>query len=125
MEKKIEAMLVVLYKTYDELSKLPKPHRYEIGGTYYGATQLFSSVGNHLEMVENCNHTSYESYGINTNYKDAFIIRIGGAYKFSTAQMVTELVGILGGRYDKNSNIGIITDYGTNYSVIGFGTVVR
>ena len=124
MENKILKMKQIINKYYDELAKLPKPSRGKIGGTYYGATQLFSSVGNHLEIEENCCHVSY-GYGCNTYYKDSYILRIGGAYHFSTSEIAKELIDVLGSRYDADSRIGIINDYGTNYSVVGFGVISR
>lgn len=123
MEEKIMSMIEIIYKYYDKLSNLPKPEKKEIGGTYYGSTQLFSLVGNRLEVDENCRHISYGYVGINTYYKDAFVIRIGGAYNFSTKEIVEELISVLGGRYDSNSRIGIINDYGTNFSTVGFGVI--
>lgn len=120
MEEKIRAMQEILEKHYDVLKELPKPERYQVGGTYYGSTELLTSVGNHLELVENCSHTSY-GYGCNTNYKDACILRIGGAYKYSTKEIREALMAVLSGQYDMETKIGIINDHGTNYSVIGFG----
>ena len=121
-----ERLLEVLKKYYDELKEIPKPNASKIGGTYYGSTQLFSSVGNHLDFVENGNHTSYGYGGCNTNYQNAFYLRIGGAYKFSTSKIVNELIEILDGkRYINETKLGIIDDYGTNYSVVGFGYIIH
>ena len=119
--EKIMLMIEILYKYYDKLSNLPKPEQTKIGGTYYGSTELFSSVGNQLEIDEDCCYTQYGYAGIKTNYTNAYIIRIGGAYNFSTTEIVKELVDVLGGRYDSDSRVGIIDVYGTNFSTVGFG----
>jgi len=116
----LEQMHGVLEKYYQELQKLPKPEATRIGGTYYGSTQLFSSVGNHLELKSGINHTSY-GYGCNTNYHDATILRIGGAYHYSIRPIVEELKEVLGGTYNGEYRFGIIDDYGTNFSTVGFG----
>ena len=78
MEEKIRAMEEILEKHYLELKELPKPESYRFGGTYYGSTEILTSVGNHLDFVKGCHHTSYD-YGGHTHYKDACILRIGGA----------------------------------------------
>lgn len=122
MEEKLKD---ILRKYYDEYMKLPKPQAYKAGGTYYGSTELFSAIGNRLEMIENCKHTSYGYAGCNTYYKNCCVLLIGGAYKISTKELYEELVAIAGGVYVKDTNLGIINDYGTNFSVIGFGYITR
>lgn len=122
MEEKLRK---IIRKYYAEYAKIPKPKETKIGGTYYGSTELFSTVGNRLELVEDGSHTSYGYAGYNTNYRKCFIIRIGGAYKLSTRDLYNELIAITGGAYVKETGLGIINDYGTNFSVIGFGYVSR
>ena len=124
MENKVKRMKEIINKHYRNLEKLPKPSKHTIGGTYYGSTELLSSVGNHLEIDENCYHISY-GYGTNTKYKNAYVIRIGGAYKYPKSDIIKELKEVFGGMYDQETKVGIIEDYGTNYSVIGFGTIYR
>lgn len=127
MEKKKELMIEVLKEHYEKLKKLPKPESRKIGGTYYGSTQIFSSVGNHLDLEENTSHISYGYAGCNTQYVNATILRVGGAYKeFSRKEIEDKLKEIMGGKfYDSETKTGIISDYGTNFSVIGFGTIVH
>lgn len=122
MEEKLKE---IIRKYYEDWSKLPTPEPYQIGGTYYGRTELFSSVGNHMELVEDGRHTSYGYGGINTHYVKAFYIRIGGAYKISTKELKEELLAITGGYYVHDTKLGIIDNYGTNYSVIGFGYIIH
>lgn len=118
MEKFNQAKKII-NKYFQDLSKMPKPEKRQIGGTYYGATQLFSSVGNHLEIVEG-RHISY-CYGTNIYYKDVYALRVGGTYGFSSSPMVNELKEILG----DNSDWKLINDYGTNFSTIGIGKINR
>lgn len=118
MEKR-ELLKAVIDKYYQNLSKIEKPKSSKIGGTYYGSTELISSVGNHLEIVEG-NHISY-CYGSNIYYKDVYGIKIGGAYKFSPSLITNELKEILG----TDTDWKIICDCGTNYSTIGFGKINR
>ena len=123
MEKKL---IKVLEKHYNELSKLEKPKVERIGGTYYGSTQLFSTVGNHLDFVKDGSHTSYGYGGCNTNYRNAFYLRIGGAYKVDRKVILEELKEITDGKnYVSDTKLGIIDDYGTNFSTIGFGYIVH
>ena len=49
---KIEQMKKVIDDFYKEMLKIEKPKNYKVGGTYYGGTQLFSSVGNHLDKLD-------------------------------------------------------------------------
>lgn len=123
MEKRL---IAILEKHYNELSKLEKPKATQIGGTYYGSTQLLSSVGNHLDFVKNGSHTSYGYGGLNTHYRNAFYLRIGGAYKIDRNAIIKELREITGGvNYVYDTDLGIIDNYGTNFSTIGFGYIVR
>lgn len=116
----LEDLTAVLEKHYAALKVLHKPEASKTGGTYYGSTQLFRSVGNHLEIKSGVNHTSY-GYGCDTHYSDATILRIGGAYRYSTKQIVEELAAVLGGTYNREYRMSIIDDYGTNFSTVGFG----
>lgn len=119
MEKR-EKLKKVVDKYFQDLSKMEKPNTSKIGGTYYGSTELISSVGNHLEIVEG-RHITY-CYGSNIQYKDVYAIRIGGAYKFSPSVITEELKAILG---TDITDWRIISDIGTNYSTIGFGKIDR
>lgn len=116
----LEQMHGVLEKHYVKLKELPKPEATRIGGTYYGSTQLFSSVGNHLDLKSGVGHRSYDYCGY-TDYHNTTILRIGGAYKVSIKEIVDELAAVLGGRYNRECGLYIIDDYGTNYSTVGFG----
>lgn len=102
---------------YEQMNKLPKPERTQIGGTYYGGTQLFSSVGNHLDLLDGEPYTSY-GYGCNINYDAIYGIRIGGAYKTS---LVDDLKDYLNEHKEEINSAGytIIADYGTNFSTYG------
>lgn len=117
--KKREELKKIIDKYFQNLSKIEKPQASKIGGTYYGSTELISSVGNHLEIFEG-NHNSYFC-GMVTRYKDVYGIRIGGAYKFYPSDIVNELKAILG----EDTEYKIFCDIGTNYSSIGFGKIVR
>ena len=120
MEEKLKE---IIQKYYNEYKSLPKPNATKIGGTYYGSTELFSSVGNMLELIENGYHISHGYAGINTRYKNACYIRIGGAYSISTKVLYDELIAVAGSDCVKETRLGIINDYGTNFSVIGFGYI--
>ena len=102
---------------YDELKALPKPEPYSIGGTYYGSTQLVSSVGDHCDQLKGEPYTSY-GYGCNINYKAIYGIRLGGAYKTDIIKKLTSFL-------DENredllkEGWALIKDYGTNFSVYG------
>ena len=123
MEKRL---IEILEKHYNELSKLEKPKATQIGGTYYGSTQLFSSVGNHLDFVKDGSHISYGYGGCNINYKNACYLRIGGAYKIDRKTIIDELKKITNGKdYISDTKLGIIDDYGTNFSTIGFGYIIH
>ena len=118
MEEKLKEILL---KYYNEYSKIPKPKSGKVGGTYYGSTELFQSIGNHLEFLEDVEHTVYD-YGGSTNYKHCYLLKIGGAYKISRKEIYEELRETLGGKgYVPELNLCLIDKYGTNYSVIGFG----
>ena len=67
-------------ETYIALEKIEKPDSYSIGGTYYNSTELRSSVGNMLEIIEREWYTSYE-YVSSTNYYIWSALKIGGAYE--------------------------------------------
>lgn len=118
MEKR-ELLKAVIDKHYQELLKIEKPKPGKIGGTYYGSTELISSVGNHLEIFEG-NHNSYFC-GMVTRYKDVYGIRIGSAYQFSPSEIINELKAVL----IEDTEWNIFCDIGTNYSNIGFGKIVR
>ena len=108
----------VVNKTYDELKAKPRPKPYKIGGTYYGSTQLFSSVGNDLELIDDRPYISY-GYGGSTQYSSIWGIRIGGAYKLDDYKELREFM-----KENKEQlfkDFYIINDYGTNYSVYGIG----
>ena len=126
MEKEIleEKLKEILKEFFDELSKLEKPKTSKIGGTYYGRTELVSSVGNHLDYKEDVSHISYDYCG-STSYRNACIVRVGGAYRrdygVSTTSVVNKLKEVLGGNYVSELRLGIIDDYGTNFSTVGFG----
>lgn len=121
----LEKLQTVLRSFFDEVSKLDKPQQERIGGTYYGGTQLFSHVGNMLEYIEDGHYTKYSYGNIRTNYEHVYAVKIGGAYKVSTTALVKELSAILGGYYNRDMGIGIIDDFGTNFSFVGFGIIRR
>lgn len=102
---------------YECLRKLPKPQPYKVGGTYYGGTQLFSSVGCHLDLIQGEQYTSY-GYGCNIQYEELYGIRLGGAYK---TDIQKELVEYLRKNAEtiKANGWELINDYGTNFSTIG------
>lgn len=113
----IDDIIMEINKAFGLLQEIPKPNDYKIGGTYYGSTQLFSSVGNHLELIEDEPYTSYNHYG-STNYNHLFGIRIGGAYK----EKITEkLMDYIKEHKQEVFDAGwcIVNDYGTKFSVYG------
>ena len=117
MENITDKAFALIRKVYASLEKLPKPQSGRIGGTYYGGTQLFSSVGNHLDLLEGEPYTSY-GYGWNINYSSIYGIRLGGAYK---TDVISELSDFL---YDNAKELAsegwsVINDYGTNFSTYG------
>lgn len=115
----INKALSVFQETYEELQKLPKPNNYKVGGTYYGGTQLFSSVGNHLDLIEDKPYSSYDSYcHYSTNYSHMWGIRIGGAYELDSYK---DLRSFLKDSRQQLTDAGytIIDDYGSNFSVYG------
>ena len=111
--------LAVFQETYEELKRLPKPNTYKVGGTYYGGTQLFNSVGNHLDLIEDKPYSSYDSYcHYSTNYSHMWGIRIGGAYKLDSYKYLRDF--IKDNRQQlKDAGYAIIDDYGSNFSVYG------
>lgn len=118
MEEKLKEILL---KYYNEYSNLPKPESDKVGGTYYGGTQLFQSIGNMLELLEDVNHTVY-GYGCLTSYHHCYLLKIGGAYKISRDSIYEELRKALGDRgYCPELDLSLINDYGPNFLVIGFG----
>lgn len=104
-------------KTYENLKALPKPERYQIGGTYYGSTELYSSVGNHLELSIGQSYISYE-YGGVFEYSKMWGIIVGSAYKTDQTKKLMEFI-----REHKEElfreGYAIIDDYGTNYCAYG------
>lgn len=119
----MEKAKVILREYYKKIKQLPKPESYQIGGTFYGATEIFSTVGNCLEMVENGMHISYGYACSRTIYKNACFLKIGSAYKYPLREIEKDLEKVLGTRYNYETKIGLICDRGTNYSVIGFGVI--
>ena len=104
-------------ETYEELKKLPTPKPERIGGTYYGSTQLFSRVGNHLDLIQGQPYISY-GYGGSTDYSQMWGIRIGGAYK---EEKHKELMAFIWKNKQAlfDEGYAIIDDYGTNFSTYG------
>ena len=121
---KIEQMKKVIDDFYKEMLKIEKPKNYKVGGTYYGGTQLFSSVGNHLDKLDD---EDYYNATYRIQYVHTFGVRVGGAYEVSSAlrEVEKKLMDIMGCRYDNDTYIGIFYNYGTNFSTIGFGTIVH
>ena len=110
-----------IFDAYEKLKQLPKPESYRIGGTYYGSTQLYSSVGNMLDLIEGGSYTSY-SYSSRTNYSELYGVRIGGAYSGdSVREIKNELRDFIKEHRQEIFDAGwaIIDDFGTNFSVIG------
>jgi hypothetical protein len=111
--------LAVFQETYESLMKLPKPEPYRIGGTYYGGTQLFSSVGNHLDMIEDKPYSSYDSYcKFSTNYSHMWGIKIGGAYKLDSYNYLRKFMND-NRQQLTDAGYAIIDDYGSNFSIYG------
>lgn len=117
-----EQWMELVDKTYEKIKELPKPEKSKIGGTYYGSTQLFSSVGNHLDLIEDSLYDQ-RSYGGGTTRYNLYGIRIGGAYNPHTSGILDELKAFLKENREKifKEGLAIIDDYGTNFSVIGLG----
>lgn len=113
----VEKTKDIIAEVYMNLKSLPKPQAYRMGGTYYGGTQLFSSVGNHLDLLQGEPYTSY-GYGCNINYSEIYGIRLGGAYK---TDEVGRLVDFLRENAKQITDAGWtgIEDYGTNFSTYG------
>ena len=113
----LDAIKSKIWDTYIELSNFPQPKAYKLGGTYYGSTQLFSSVGNMLDPINGEPYISY-GYGGSTHYKELWGIRIGGAYKTElTKELRQYLQEVRQTIFD--AGWAIIDNYGTNFSVIG------
>lgn len=110
---------------YERLMERDKPESYLIGGTYYGSTELRSSVGNHLEFISGQPYTSYY-YGGRTYYEEVVAVQVGGAYGVSAElhQLERELKPLIDEIRDLEETQGntcLIADYGTNFSVVGMG----
>lgn len=120
MEKNIFYKSVDAIKgIYEELKRLPKPESYRLGGTFYGSKELFSSVGNHLELLEDTPYSSYDSYcHYSTDYPHMWGLKIGGAYSSSAHSVLKKF---LDDNRDELFKAGftIIDDYGTNFSTYG------
>jgi hypothetical protein len=101
----------IVLRTYDKLEAKPRPKPYKIGGTYYGSTQLFSSVGNHLDLIDN------EPYA---QCSSMWGIRIGGAYELDDYEELRDFLKENRKELLKEGYC-IIDDYGTNFSVYGIG----
>lgn len=117
----LKEMQSKIVEAYEKLNELPKPDAYKIGGTYYGSTQLYKSVGNMLDLIEDEPYTQH-SYGYNLRYKHLWGIRIGGAYKGEDVDIILRsLKDALRENVPELGKIGcgMVNDYGTNYSVIG------
>lgn len=113
----------IIYETYENMSRLPKPKPYKVGGTYYGGTQLFSSRGCHLDLLENDNYQSYDSYcGTRTDYIHLWGLRICGAYDTDCSLKLTKFLKDNREQLIKEG-FSVIDDYGTNFSV--YGVAVR
>jgi hypothetical protein len=120
----IQSIIEEIYNVYNELKELPKPSTKRIGGTYYGSTQLFSSVGNHLDLIEDEDYTSY-GYGGSTTRYHCYYIRYGGAYGYpdcikNLKNYIREHAAEL-----RERKYTMIDDYGTNFSTIGIGSFDR
>ena len=105
-------------ETYIKLSEMEKPDSYRVGGTYYGSRELFSQVGNMLELMKDGTYSKYNYGGVYSDYKNIYAIKIGGAYK------VSEITGRLNETLKEllpDTGYMLIDDYGTNFSVIGMG----
>ena len=109
----------IVLNTYDELKAKPKPKPYKIGGTYYGSTQLFSSVGDHLDLIDDESYISY-GYGGSTKYSSIWGIRIGGVYELDDYKELRDFLKENRKELLKEGYC-IIDDYGTNFSVYGIG----
>lgn len=62
---------------YNKLKSIDKPREYTTGGEYYGSTQLFRTHGTQLELLKHVQDT----FGP-FNCKDAYVVQVGGAYKY-------------------------------------------
>lgn len=122
MEEMINNLVSEIHNFYDEAAKLPKPKEYKVGGTYYGSTELFKSVGNHLDLLEDIKYSVSEYGGFVKHYENVYAVRIGGAYNLSTAPLSDKLSAII---KNNEHNLELISEYGSNFSVIGFGRRIR
>lgn len=108
--------------SYKQLCSLPKPDTYRVGGTYYGSTQLYSSRGNMVEILKNCDYMSY-GYGCNTYYSTIYALKVGGAYTNNDEYWIIrkKLKQFIDEHRQEIFAAGwaIIDDYGTNFSVYG------
>jgi hypothetical protein len=116
-----EVFLKVRAETFDKLNSLPRPTSRKIGGTYYGGTQLFSSVGNHLDVIDEEPYQKRDSYtGIYTRYEKIWALRIGGAFDLDDYR---EYRNFIKEHKDMLAEEGysIVDEYGTNFGVYGVG----
>lgn len=107
----------LICNTYEELKKLPRPEAYKMGGTFYGSTELFTSVGNMLELIEGEPYISHE-YGGDVKFPELWGIRIGGAYKEDISKKLKEFLKEHEQEF-RDEGYSYINKYGTNFSVIG------
>ncbi len=110
-----------LNSSYEELCKLPKAEAYNMGGRYYGATQMYARVGNMINLVKNQPYTSY-GYGCNINYKTSYYLRIGGACSSEQHRaIIMKFKKFIDEHKQEIFDAGwaIIDDYGTNFSCYG------
>lgn len=114
----LDAIKEKIWDTYIALSNLPQPESYRLGGTFYGGTELYRSVGNMLDPINGEPYISY-GYGGSTHYDELWGIRIGGVY--NAPEIVKELRDYIKEVRQTIFDAGwaIVDDYGTNFSVIG------
>ena len=113
----LDAIKRKIWDTYIELSNLPQPKSYRLGGTFYGGTELYRSVGNMLDPINGEPYTSY-GYGGSTHYDELWGIRIGGAYDTELKQELRSYIREVR-QTIFDAGWAIVDDYGTNFSVIG------
>ena len=113
--------LEVRARTFEKLNSLPRPLSHKVGGTYYGGTQLFTSVGNHLDLIDGEPYEQRDSYtGIRFQYKKVWALRIGGAFDLDDyaeyRKFIREHRDAL-----NNEGYGVVDNYGSNFGVYGVG----
>ena len=116
-EEIIEDIKAEIAFTYHRLEAMPKPDSYNQLAQYYGSTPLYTTRGNMLELITD-EPLSVYNYGSTSNYKHAWAIKVGGAYKQRATDDLMDYI-----RDNKqilfDAGYAIIAQYGTNYCTYG------